>query len=247
MDEMLTRNSIRFNDWEPAAALPGTQEKRKAGRHMNGTRNPFMRKYLILIVGAAVFTLYTILLSSWVNYRAGREARETAQSAVRSAVTTAENHIFDVMGISREQFNEMEKAKAEGKPVLLTGEESFNQYVEREVIAVAQVISKLSTEQQKYTEACCMLARVMSPDYPNDFEYVAKQPQQWMFYDGTDNSYSERDKEIAESIVRPWLVNQTYPSGLTKEMVHGNWSPNDYVLRDSYDTTPTMHTWRYPG
>ena len=247
MDETLTRNSIRFNDWEPAAPLPGTQEKRKAGRHMNGTKNPFMRKYLILIVGAAAFTLYTILLSSWVNYRAGREAQETAQSAVRSAVTTAENHIFDVMGVSREQFQEMEKAKSEGKPTLLTGEESFNQYVEREVIAVAQVISKLSTEQQKYTEACCMLARVMSPSYPDSFEAVAKQPGQWMFYDGSDESYSDRDKEIAESIVRPWLVNQTYPSGLTKEMVHGNWSPNDYVLRDSYDTTPTMHTWRYGG
>lgn len=239
MDEMLTKNTIRFNDWEPAAPLPGSQEKRKAGRHMNGTRNPFMRKYLILIVGAAVFTLYTILLSSWVNYRAGKEAQ--------SAVTTTENHIFDVLGISREQFQEMEKAKTEGKPAILTGAESFNQYVEGEVIAVAKVISKLSTEQQKYTEASCMLARVMSPDYPNDFESVAKQPQQWMFYDGTDNSYSERDKEIAESIVRPWLVNQTYPSGLTKEMVHGRWSPNDYVLRDSYDTTPTMNTWRYGG
>lgn len=242
---MEEKGMIRFDSWTPG--LPEPEKRKEGGRHMGGSKSPFWRDYKILIVGAAVFTLYTILLSSWVNYRAGREAQETAQSAVRSAVTTAENHIFDVMGISREQFQEMEKAKAEGKPALLTGEESFNQYVDREAIAVARVISKLSTEQQKYTEACCMLARVMSPSYPDSFEAVAKQPGQWMFYDGSDESYSDRDKEIAESIVRPWLVNQTYPSGLTKEMVHGNWSPNDYVLRDSYDTTPTMHTWRYPG
>lgn len=243
MDEnFASRQGMIHFDWDLTPELASPARKKTKGAHAVN-KDTFLRKYGILLILAAAFTIYSILLSAWVNYRAGREAQETAQSAV----TTAENHIFDVMGISREQFQEMEKAKAEGKPALLTGEESFNQYVEREVIAVAQVISKLSTDQQKYTEACCMLARVMSPDYPNDFESVAKQPQQWMFYDGTDNSYSERDKEIAESIVRPWLVNQKYPSGLTKEMVHGNWSPNDYVLRDSYDTTPTMHTWRYPG
>ncbi|MBR3585077.1 MAG: hypothetical protein IKO00_03540 [Oscillospiraceae bacterium] len=247
MDENFasTRSMIHF-DWDLTPELAPPARKKTKGAHAVN-KDTFLRKYGILLILAAAFTIYTILLSSWVNYRANKGAQEATQSAVRSAVTTAENHIFDVWGITREEFQEKEKAKAEGKTTPPTDAESFNQYVDREAIAVARVISKLSTEQQKYTEACCMLARVMSPDYPNDFESVAKQPQQWMFYDGTDNSYSERDKEIAESIVRPWLVNQTYPSGLTKEMVHGNWSPNDYVLRDSYNTTPTMHTWRYPG
>lgn len=247
MDEnFASRQGMIHFDWDLAPELASPARKKTKGAHAVN-KDTFLRKYGILLILAAAFTIYTILLSSWVNYRAHREAHEATQRAVNSAVATAENHIFDVWGITREEFQEKEKAKAEGKTTPLTDAESFNQYVDREAIAVARVISKLSTEQQKYTEACCMLARVMSPDYPNDFESVAKQPQQWMFYDGTDNSYSERDKEIAESIVRPWLVNQTYPSGLTKEMVHGNWSPNDYVLRDSYNTTPTMHTWRYPG
>ncbi len=37
------------------------------------------------------------------------------------------------------------------------------------------------------------------------------------------------------------------PNGLTAEMVYGSWSTNDFVLRDSYQTTATMHTWRYQG
>jgi hypothetical protein len=27
-------------------------------------------------------------------------------------------------------------------------------------------------------------------------------------------------------------------------MVYGAWSPNDFVLRDSYENAANMHTWR---
>ena len=92
-----------------------------------------------------------------------------------------------------------------------------------------------------------MLARVMSPFYPDSFEAVAAQPQQWMFYDGTDLTFSQHDREIAESIVRPFMEKGIVPNGLTAEMVYGSWSTNDFVLRDSYQTTATMQTWRYQG
>jgi len=247
MDENIssTRGMIHF-DWDPAPELP-EPEKRKAGRHVSGTKNIFWRKYLILIIGAAAFTIWSILLASWVNYRAGKEAQAVTQSAVRSAVTSTENHIFDVLGITREQFQEMEKAKEEGKEKIITGQESWEAYVQREIDAVAAVISKLSTDQQKYTEAACMLARVRNPSYPGTFEAVAKQKGQWMFYDGTDNSFDDHDQEIAESIVRPWLESERYPTGLTAEMVYASWSPNDYVLRDDYEGNGTMHTWRWQG
>lgn len=113
--------------------------------------------------------------------------------------------------------------------------------------AVAAVISKLSTDAQKATEAACMLARVMSPAYPNSFEEVAAQPQQWMFYDGSDKTFSNHDREIAESIVRPYMESGIIPNGLTAQMVYGSWSTNDFVLRDSYQNTSTMHTWRAQG
>ena len=129
----------------------------------------------------------------------------------------------------------------------LSGDASREAAVNQAIDAVAQVISKLSTDAQKATEACCMLARVMSPAYPNSFQEVAAQPQQWMFYTGEDNTFSQHDREIAESIVRPYMESGIVPNGLTAEMVYGEWTQNDFVLRDSYRTTSTMHTWRYQG
>ena len=127
----------------------------------------------------------------------------------------------------------------------LSGEASREAAINQEVEAVAPVIARLSTDAQKATEAACMLARVMNPSYPNSFKEVAEQPQQWMFYDGSDKTYSDHDREIAESIVRPYMESGKIPNGLTADMVYGAWSQNDFVLRDSYQNTGTMHTWRY--
>ena len=135
----------------------------------------------------------------------------------------------------------------QSKQYFLSGEASREAAVNQATDAVAAVISKLSTDAQKATEAACMLARVMNPSYPDSFEEVAAQPQQWMFYDGSDKTFSQHDREIAESIVRPYMENGIIPNGLTADMVYGSWSTNDFVLRDSYQTTATMHTWRAQG
>jgi hypothetical protein len=139
---------------------------------------------------------------------------------------------------------EAERIQAE---YFMSGDASREAAINQEVDAVAAVISKLSTDAQKLTEASCMLARVMNPSYPNSFKEVAEQPQQWMFYDGSDKTYSDHDREIAESIVRPYMESGKIPNGLTADMVYGAWSQNDFVLRDSYQNTGTMHTWRYQG
>ena len=246
MDEMLTRNSIRFNDWEPAAPLPGTQEKRKAGRHMNGTRNPFMRKYLILIVGAAAFTLYTILLSSWVNYRAGREARETAQSAVRSAVTTAENHIFEVMGISREQFQEMEKAKAEGKPALLTGEESrqaaINDLGEKLAVHAAGLrmdrkVTKAGAETYLWVDA----ARLLSGKYGSTIDDVLSGPVE--NYD-RNHAVRNEDREIGLKVASA-VINGAFPDGFTTDLQFAEINADGSVTaRSKLKTDSTTVFWR---
>lgn len=128
----------------------------------------------------------------------------------------------------------------------LSGEASREAAINVEVDAVAKVIAKLSTDAQKATEACCMLARVMNRYYPNSFQEVAEQASQWMFYDHeANNTFTEHDREIADSIVRPYMESGIVPNGLTDQMVYGEWSTNDFVLRDSYKTTSTMHTWRF--
>lgn len=140
-----------------------------------------------------------------------------------------------------------EQQEAAAAKYFLSGEASRDAAIGQATDAVAAVISKLSTDAQKATEAACMLARVMNQAYPNSFEEVAAQPQQWMFYDGSDKTFSQHDREIAESIVRPYMESGIVPNGLTADMVYGAWSTNDFVLRDSYENSSTMHTWRWQG
>ena len=231
---MEEKGMIRFDDWTPGLPEPG--KRKEGGRHMGGgSRNPFWRDYKILIVGAAVFTIYTILLSSWVSWRT-----ETRVHAEMDA--DYERRVEQRIAEYHEQRQQEQAAE-----YFLSGEASREAFINQEIDAVAPVIAKLSTDAQKYTEASCMLARVMSPSYPNSFQEVAKQPKQWMFYDGTDNNFSDHDREIAEKIVRPYLESGKIPNGLTAELVHGSWSTNDYVLRDDYEGSGTMTTWRYPG
>ncbi len=231
---MEEKGMIRFDSWAPG--LPEPEKRKEGGRHMGGgSRNPFWRDYKILIVGAAVFTIYTILLSSWVSWRT-----ETRVHAEMDA--DYERRVEQRIAEYHEQRQQEQAAQ-----YFLSGEASREAFINQEIDAVAPVIAKLSTDAQKYTEASCMLARVMSPSYPNSFQEVAKQPKQWMFYDGTDNNFSDHDREIAENIVRPYLESGKIPNGLTAELVHGSWSTNDYVLRDDYQGSGTMTTWRYPG
>lgn len=231
---MEEKGMIRFDSWTPG--LPEPEKRKEGGRHMGGgSRNPFWRDYKILIVGAAVFTIYTILLSSWVSWRT-----ETRVHAEMDA--DYERRVEQRIAEYHEQRQQEQAAE-----YFLSGEASREAFINQEIDAVAPVIAKLSTDAQKYTEASCMLARVMSPSYPNSFQEVAKQPKQWMFYDGTDNNFSDHDREIAENIVRPYLESGKIPNGLTAELVHGSWSTNDYVLRDDYQGSGTMTTWRYQG
>lgn len=140
-----------------------------------------------------------------------------------------------------------DQARAEQAEHWLSGSASRDAAINQAVDAVAEVIAKLSTDAQKATETCCILARVMNSAYPNSFEEVCRQPEQWMFYDASSdgNTFTQHDREIAEMIVRPYMESKIVPNGLTDQMVFGEWSTNDFVLRDSYKTTSTMRTWRY--
>lgn len=233
MDELRARKELPI--WS------GSRQAQQEFREMLGPirreaqMEQFKKRYglslLVAFVWAASMILGCCITGTIVKRNTEREVTERVTSEMRGNM-----HRF---------MEEQEQQRiASG---LLTGEASLQEAIARETDAVAAVIAKLSTDAQKATEAACMLARVMSPAYPNSFEAVAAQPQQWMFYDGTDLTFSQHDREIAESIVRPYMESGIIPNGLTAEMVYGSWSTNDFVLRDSYQTTTTMHTWRYQG
>ena len=129
----------------------------------------------------------------------------------------------------------------------LTGEDSLNAAIDSAVNAVAPVIAKLNTDDQKLTEAGVMLARVMSSEFPNSFEEVAAQEGQWSLYDGTDRTCEQHDKDLAEKVIRPYMEAQIVPSGLTKKICWTKWTPNDLIGRDDYYESKATVKWRYHG
>ena len=215
-------DSIRFSAW-------ATQTPPAPKFKLDFNMKRFAKRYGILLVVACLWTMSMVICSAI--------ASQNTEKALRQEM--AIEYSARLEAYKREQA---EKVQAEH---WLSGDASREAAINQAVDAVAPVIAKLSTDNQKLTEVSCMLARVMSNSYPNSFEEVAAQPQQWMFYNGQDNTCTQHDKDLAESIIRPYIESGIVPNGLNADLVYGEWSQNDFVLRDSYKTTSTMHTWRY--
>lgn len=205
------------------------------GMRREDRRERLIRRHgiaLLLVMALGFYgMLVAVITGAVVHSRTEKAVRAEVEAEMRTGFQT--------------YLQQQEEAAAAAR--FVSGAESREAFINLEVDAVAAVIAKLATDQQKASEASCMLARVMNPAYPNTFQEVAEQPQQWMFYDGSDKTFSQHDREIADSIVRPYIESGLIPNGLTSDMVFASWSTNDFVLRDSYETTVTMHTWRYQG
>ena len=250
MDENLasTRGMIHFDSWQP---LPEPQKPtaRKAGKHMSGSKNIFWRKYAVVIIGAALFTLYTVGLSSWVNWKAEKRGDEKTEVALAEYYQKNVVAVWEGPGEAPEEkvkVHEGEQVKVVQTKVL-TDEASRESFINQEIDAVTPVIAKLATDAQKQTELGCFIARHLNPGFPNSFQQLAEQAQQWPLYDGKDRTYSQHDRDLTEAMLRPYLENGVIPSGLTQDMVYATWSQNDLVLRDSWESSATMNTWRYTG
>ena len=197
---------------------------------LNEKKERFIKRYGIFLVLMCAWTISLIICSAVVHHR----TEKTVWAEARAEYA-----------VQLERYK-AEQREAEQASYFLSGDASRDAAINQEIDAVAMVIAKLSTDSQKLTEASCMLARVMSSAYPNSFREVSQQKSQWMFFDpDAENTFSPHDRDLADQVVRPYMESGVIPNGLTDKMVYGSWSPNDFVLRDSYETTTTMHTWRW--
>lgn len=198
---------------------------------MKVRRDRFIKRYGIAIVGAALFTLYTILLSWRVSVTTEKRVWAEASSAYAAQL---------------EQYK-AELAYQEQAKSFLSGTDSLNVAINQAVDAVAPVVARLQTDEQKQTEVGIMIARTLNPGFPSSLQEVAEQKDQWPLYDGTIRTYTAHDWELVEQIVRPFMESGILPLDLTADIVFAEWSQTDLVGRDSYKTTSTMTTWRYHG
>ena len=128
----------------------------------------------------------------------------------------------------------------------VVGDGSMQAEIEREADAIAPVIAKMATKRMKQTEVWNILMRVDSPFYPDSVEEVVSVPNQWTFFDPTEkNPIKDDDRKLAIEQLKLWHDGR-YPAGLTVEHVYGEWSSNDYVLRNTWEKTSKTEYWRMP-
>ena len=190
----------------------------------------FRRKWGILIIGAALFTIYTILLSASVEHRTEIRVRQEMAGEAAAAV---------------EQYKQEQALQAQ-KEHWLSGDASREAFINQEIKAGAQAISKEANDEVKGTKLGVGIARVLNPNYPGTIKEVFAQENQFMFI-SEDNTYTQHDWDLAESLIRPFYEDGVLPNGLNQDMVFFEWNGTTGTARDSYQTTTGMSTWRYQG
>lgn len=194
-------------------------------------RVSFRRKWGILIIGAALFTIYTILLSAGVEHRT--EARVRQEMAGEYA--------------SQLEAYKAEQARAVQAEHWLSGDASREAFINQEIDAAAHFIAEEANETMKGTKLGVAIARLMAGGYGSTLREVINQPDQWMFYSGEDNKFTQADREFAEGIVRRYYEDNIIPNDLTTDIQWMMWSPGDYQAMNNWNASAATRKWRYHG
>ena len=223
--------AIRIVDEDDGPVLDRKWKHERSGQRRNIDWDRMVKRYGIVVAGAALFTLYTIVLSWCVHAGAVKQVRAD----------------MEIEYAARLEEYKAEQARAVQAEHWLSGTASLDAAVNQAVDAIAPVVARLQTDEQKQTEVGIMIARTLNSGFPNSLQEVAEQEGQWPLYDGTIRTYTAHDCELVEPIVRPFMESGRLPLDLTSDIVFASWSQTDLVGRDSYYPTSTMHTWRYHG
>lgn len=180
---------------------------------------------------------YLAILLLVIGYSAVLCLISGSRAEKRAAAQYAEEYQAKIQAFYAEQA-----AAAENPDVLLQAQ------IECEADAIARVIGKMKTKRMKLSELWNILMRVdsESPIYPDTVEEVIAVPGQWMFYEaGGNNPIREDDRALAIEQLKLWHDGR-YPAELSTAYVIGEWSENDYVLRDQWEKNSSTNYWRFP-
>lgn len=224
-------HAVRIVDEDDGPVLDRQWKHERPGQRRRIDWERMVKRYGIVVAGAAMFTLYTIVLSWCVHAGAVKQVRAD----------------MEIEYAARLEEYKAEQARAVQAEHWLSGTASLDAAVNQAVDAIAPVVARLQTDEQKQTEVGIMIARTLNSGFPNSLQEVAEQEGQWPLYDGTIRTYTAHDCELVEPIVRPFMESGRLPLDLTSDIVFASWSQTDLVGRDSYYPSSTMHTWRYHG
>lgn len=184
-----------------------------------------------------IAAICVILLAIWTAAACGIA---THNAKVKTAEELTARYEAEYDQRIQEFYDAQEAAAREQNAAL----QSAQAQMEREADALARLIGTMKTKRMKQTMIWNALVRVDNPNYPGSVEEVIAQPQQWMFYD-PKNPIRDDDRQLALEQLQIWHDGR-YPAGLDKTFIFGEWSENDYVLRNTWDKNSATLYWRMP-
>ena len=192
----------------------------------------FLKRYGLALTLIAAMAVYTAL----VGIITGSIVRHNTEAEVTERVT---HEMYASFQAYLDQQKEEEAARH-----FLSGDASREAALNQEADAIARAIGPMATKRMKQTMIWNILCRVDNPAYPGTVEDVIAQPQQWMFY-SESNPIREDDRVLALEQLKLWHEGR-YQAGLSNAFVYGEWSQNDYVLRDRWEKDSSTNYWRMP-
>jgi len=222
MEENLIRtDGIRYNDWQPTMPEP---EKRKAGKHMGGSKNEFLRNYgiLLIILGvAAAFTLFVILFAYFRDRATEKRIYEEigiekGQKVV--AIWTGTGELPESMQKPLEVPDGFGIQLVDKRPK--TGQDSYNDALKAiedplaiHVAGLCQIrkVTKAGAETYCWVD----IARLQSGAYGTTLLDFLTDPTQIEGYYPDVNVRNE-DREIAHRVAE-MVMRKEYPNGFTSD------------------------------
>lgn len=222
--------------YEPAKrtrARTAPEPPRKKTRRMPSLEQ-FKKRYGILLVAAAAFTIYTIILSNCVEVSTEKRVRKEMADAATQAV---EQYKADL----KKQEDDANKEKQ--KSGFLTGEESLQNYIQILAKPLSVHVACLRMERNvtaagAETYAWVDIARLESGLYGSTLEEVLSDPVQIEGYIEGHGTRPE-DDEIGYRVAEAYVMKH-YPTGYTKDMQFAEIKADGSVeARNQYKTGPS--------
>ena len=225
------KNAIRIVDEDDGPVLDRQWKHERPGQRRNIDWDRLIKRYGIVVAGAALFTLYTIVLSWCVHAGAVKQVRAD----------------MEIEYNNRLEEYKSEQARASQAEYWLSGEASLENQINTETDMLSRV-DIWTTDDAYLTFVCNVWVRVLRGDYPNSVEEVLKQEKQYDFYDET-KPIDEHRQEITKPLLRK-LHSGVFPANLKTDYAWLEMQKDGAVCvlhsKDRYYTNGD-ETWRYQG
>ena len=201
-------NAVRIVDEDDTQIpLPKRPEKKQEPKHMKFDKDTFIKRYGIVIIAAAAFTVYTILLSAFVASTTEKRVRK--ELAIEfSAKLTQEIEAYEQSRMAED---------------LLTGEASFNKAVEDLALSFDQLLANYSMEYGVSRDGCRTIGWVFCARLAQNSSEFGRTPQEIISkknaWEGNPVAHAVRseDTELAREISLMFMSGQ-YPDGFTTDL-----------------------------